>query len=176
MGDFDSELDLEDAFLMKREAEEAAAAELQELEDSLVMEEAASEADWQDGIAELIRGSAKSPMESVIQSGLAYTIVKVKGVNDHPGGKYPIGVIQESIHDMPLSASHHELRQISTGDVAELAVSALMEPACVNVEIAAGEKRRQDAPGPAEELGMETSFEISSTMQEDVKAYLKRLT
>jgi len=117
---------------------------------------------------------SKTPMDAVVSSGLAYTIIKVSGVNDHPGGKYPIGVSQDCPREMPLSERHEYLRKISRGDVAELVVSTLMEPACVNTELAAGELRKNDES--LKRLGTGVCFRVNSTMQDDVKAHLKKLT
>jgi len=55
--------------------------------------------------------------------------------------------------------------------------SALVEPSCVNAEISAGEVRQQDAWSPEEEASeAQAFFQVTSTMQDDVKAYLRRLT
>lgn len=132
-------------------------------------------------IAEPYSSSAGTAMQAVVESGLAYTLIKVTGVNEHPGGKYPVGVVQDSTRGLPLSSAgrHRDgLRTISRGDAAELVASALVEPSCVNAEISAGEVRQQgvNAEGPAEASEAEAFFQVTSTMQEDVKAYLKKLT
>ncbi|CAK0826997.1 unnamed protein product [Prorocentrum cordatum] len=133
----------------------------------------------EDEIAEPLSSSAGTAMQAVVESGLAYTLIKVKGVNEHPGGMYPIAVVQDCVQGLPLcagAAGRAGLRRISRGDAAELVAGALVEPACVNAEVSAGEVRQQDTLGPEEVSGSEAFFQVTSTMQEDVKAYLKRLT
>jgi len=112
--------------------------------------------------------------------------VKVRGLNEHAGGRYPISVRQASVKDAPLKpgADHPDIGKISRGDAAEIVVSALTQNTCVNTELVAGESVRGDAqkatqtvPGsnllsPPYEIG----FEISSTSQQSVKENLKRLT
>jgi len=173
--DFFADLvDMDDDFIRKSQAEEAAAAELEELEGALVPNPDAEPDEEDDEPDEYRSAMSKTPMDAVVSSGLAYTIIKVSGVNDHPGGKYPIGVSQDCPREMPLSERHEYLRKISRGDVAELVVSTLMEPACVNTELAAGELRKNDES--LKRLGTGVCFRVNSTMQDDVKAHLKKLT
>lgn len=172
---FDDIVDMDEDFLRRSQAEEAAAAELEELEGALVPAPDPEPDEDEDDEPEDYRSAmSKTPMDAIVASGLAYTIIKVNGVNDHPGGKYPIGVMQDSPREMPLSGTHDDLRKISRGDVAELVVSTLMEPACVNTELAAGEVRKNDEP--PQRSGAGAYFRVNSTMQDDVKAHLKKLT
>jgi hypothetical protein len=172
---FDDIVDMDDDFIRRSQAEEAAAAELDELEGALVPASDPDPYEDESDEPEDYRSAvSKTPMDAIVASGLAYTIIKVSGVNDHPGGKYPIGVVQDSPREMPLSETHDDLRKISRGDVAELVVSTMMEPACVNTELAAGEVRKSDES--PERSGVGAYFRVNSTMQDDVKAHLKKLT
>jgi len=173
--DFDEELSR-----MRQEEEDKAAAEIEELVSATPLPEAKAGGDSE--VMEFFdKSRPRSPMQAVVESGLAFTIVKVNRLNEHPGGKFPVSVRQASVQAPPLSVSHSDLGSISRGDAAELVVSALTEPACVNAEITAGEPRGESgAPlhseGGARALLAEPAFEIASTMQEDVKDYLKQLT
>lgn len=167
---------LDEELAKMEEAEAAAAAELDELGSLSVFERVENDQDTLDELQELTRKPI-SPVEAVINSGLAYTIMKVNGLNEHPGGKYPISVIQSPPTRPPLSTGGGEaVGRISRGDAAELVVSALMEPSCVNAELTVGEaspgKRRLLGDGREE---VPADFRISSTLQENVKDYLKRL-
>jgi len=165
--------DLDETFLDLQKAEEEAEAEIAELvRDQPLPEPKAGEDDDE---MEFFEGRPKSPAQAVVQSGLAYTAVHVNGLNDHPGGRYAVSVHQASVHDAPLSNSFSKIGTIARGDVAELAVSALVEPKCVNAEIAAGESPRGQTVGQ-KPAGLNPTFEIRSTLQEDVKAYMKQLT
>jgi len=112
----------------------------------------------------------KTGAEAVISSGLAFSLLRVKGFNDHPGGKFPVVLNQAPLHRPHLSFHSETVRSISRGDVAALLVSAMSEPNCVNTEIIAGE-----ASEGAEESSA-PQVEITSTLQEDVRGYLKQLT
>uniref|UniRef100_A0A7S2INQ6 Uncharacterized protein n=1 Tax=Zooxanthella nutricula TaxID=1333877 RepID=A0A7S2INQ6_9DINO len=123
----------------------------------------------------------KTPVQAVLESGLAYSIIKVNGVNEHPGGKYPIAVQQASVKEPPLTAGPNRLGRISRGDVAALVTPALTASACVNAEILVGECPRgsaaEDDGGDAEgHKDKPPSFRIVSTVQEDVKSYMQQLT
>ncbi|CAE7827113.1 DRG2 [Symbiodinium sp. CCMP2456] len=112
----------------------------------------------------------KTGAEAVIGSGLAFSLLRVNGFNDHPGGKFPVVLNQAPLHRPHLSFHSETVRSISRGDVAALLVSAMSEPNCVNTEIIAGE-----ASEGAEESSA-PQVEITSTLQEDVRGYLKQLT
>lgn len=174
---FSDDSDLDEDLSRLRKAEAEAAAEIEELVAAQPLPEADDE---DDTTMEFFERRPRSPMRAVIDSGLAYTIVKVTGLNDHPGGRYPVSVCQASVRVPPLSESYDALGSISRGDAAELVVSALTEPMCVNAEITAGETSRSGAAHAGESHTgsdlLTPTFEISSTMQEDVKAYLKQLT
>ncbi|CAJ1396412.1 unnamed protein product [Effrenium voratum] len=107
----------------------------------------------------------KTSAEAVLRSGLAFTMLRVNGLNDHPGGKFPVVLEQAPLERPHLSFSSESVGSISRGDVAALLVSAMSEPNCVNTEIIAGEPS-----------GTESSVEITSTLQENVGGYLKQLT
>jgi len=171
--DLDSEL---------KKAEAAAAAEIDELvkADAIQLrasDQAIGESD-DDDYARL--GRARTCAQAVAESGMAYTIIKVKGLNEHPGGKFPVRVRQASIRDPPLSQRHHaSLGRLSRGDAAALVVSALTEPSCVNTELQAGESLQNGSklvPEPSSSDLLTPSFEIGSTVEEDVKLYMKQLT
>jgi len=155
------------------QAEERAAAEI----DELVSPPPKEVSDTDDDLEVELSSSKASPMQAVVESGLAYTIIKVNGLNEHPGGKFPVCVRQAPLLEPPLSTNESDLGSISRGDAAELVVSALTEPACVNTELAAGEPARGEE-GKARVEGdlLTPTFEIGSTMNEDVKAYLRQLT
>eukprot|EP00913_Durusdinium_trenchii_P022246 g20901.t1 len=106
----------------------------------------------------------KTTAEAVIESGLAFTMLRVKGLNEHPGGKFPVVLHQAPLERPHLSYRTADVGSISRGDVAALLVSAMSEPNCVNAEIVAGE--------PA---GETDSSVITSTLQEDVKGGLAAL-
>lgn len=176
----------EDVRRRKREEKEAEKlqAELREVERKEA--EAASAAAAAQGL-ELPR--TRTAAQAVMTSGLSFSIISVNGLNQHPGGQYPL-----HIHQIPVSAPHlsvsspvRGLSGVSRADVAELVVSALSQPSCVNTEIVAGEPGG-DVPLPPEEAEgeekPETSFQIDvrkpilqirSTAEEDVKKYLKQL-
>lgn len=168
-----SDVDFTEEELRKEKAEEAAGRELEAFDGLDPSNDNEEDLDFFDEDMRPL-----TPMQAVLESGLAYTIVKVKGFNEHPGGKYPVHVEQDSIHTMPLAASHDELRPVSRGDAAELAVAALTEPTCVNTELFIGEARREgaEAAAPAHARApAAASFEISSTVKEDVSKHLKQL-
>lgn len=107
----------------------------------------------------------KTSAEAVLRSGVAFTMLRVKGLNEHPGGKFPVVLHQAPLERPHLTFDTENVGSISRGDVAALLVSAMSEPNCVNAEIMAGE------PDGSEETGAV----ITSTLQEDVKGYLKQL-
>lgn len=159
-----------------QKAEAEAASEIEELVHwDEPLEEVDQEKDTQ-GTMEFFRGNAKDAAQAVVESGLAYTVLKVNGFNEHPGGKFPVSIKQASIKRTPLSVQSSFLGTVSRGDAAELAVSALMEPACVNAEMLVGEAPKGGSKCGLEEAQLiETSFDIDSTMTEDVQNYLKQL-
>jgi len=169
---FNADSDLEAEFTRMREAraaaEAAAAAEIEELE------KMALEAEGDDEVMQFEEARKKSPMQAVLESGLAFAAIKVNGLNDHAGGKFPVSVQQASVRAPPLSVSRGEVGRISREDVAELVVLALTEASCVNTEIAAGEPLKQSEAQTGNLLA--AAFEISSTTKESVKEYLKQLT
>jgi len=165
--DSDLEADLMRMRTLKAQKEAAAAAEIQELE-ALAL---AAEGEQGQAI-DFAEAKQKSPMQALMESGLAFSVIKVNGLNDHKGGKFPVTVKQASVSAPPLSVSHGDVGRISREDAAELVVSALTEPACVNTEIAAGEPLRGEAR--SNNL-LEPALEIPSTSQESVKEYLKLL-
>lgn len=133
----------------------------------------------------------RSPLQSLAETGLAYTVIKVKGLNEHPGGKYPILVEQASHQHVPHSKlPMDDLGYISRGDAAELAVSALTEGSCVNVVMRAGEvpseagargaKDDETAASSSQaeadpQSSLLPSFRLPSTMTSNVKEYMKRM-
>jgi len=168
-----------------RKAEQAAAAEIEELvrADAIQLRPEQDEEDADadaDDLSYLKYGRPRSCAQAVAESGMAYTIIKVKGLNDHPGGKFPVSVRQASIREPPLSHRHHaSLGRLSRGDAAELVVSSLTEPSCVNIELAAGESLHSSSQTIAEQGDSDLSspaFEIASTVEEDVKQYMRQLT
>jgi len=116
---------------------------------------------------------ARTGEEAVVRSGLAFTLVKVAGVNDNPGGKFAVALQQAAVHRPHLSTGIPDVKSISRGDVAALVVSALSESSCVNAEIIAGESK-QTSPVEHDDRLM-PPVEIRSTVQENVRSYLKQL-
>lgn len=165
--------------LLWKKAEEEAAAEIDELMDEPVARkpEPTPEEDNED-FEEEGRGATerccKPAVECVLHSGMAYTVIHINGLNDHPGGRFPVSVYEVPVTEAPLSRSFNNIGTISRGDAAELVVSAISEPQCVNSEMAAGESPR--GSGAAEKGTPKASFEINSTTQENVKAYMKQVT
>lgn len=155
-----------------RKAEKLAEAEIQDI--------VSSESDMDDEMEEIMEDmehTSVHPMKAIVESGLSYTIVKVRGMNEHPGGRYPVSVCQASVTEPPLTDHPSDLGSVSRGDAAEIVISALREPNCVNTELAVGESPRGENRKQATEQGdvLVPSFEISSTTQQNVKAYLKQL-
>eukprot|EP00434_Breviolum_minutum_P004444 symbB.v1.2.003917.t1/scaffold210.1/size302740/8 len=110
----------------------------------------------------------KTSAEAVLRSGVAFTMLRVKGLNEHPQGKFPVVLHQAPLERPHLSFDTQNVGSISRGDVAALLVSAMSEPNCVNAEIMAGE--------PAgDSVGEVEGTVITNTLQEDVKSYLKQL-
>lgn len=172
MFDADSDINAEMAKMRasKAKAEAAAAAEIEELESTaLALGEGLDDSE----IMKFEETKKKSPMQAVMESGLSFSVIKVNGMNDHKGGAHPVSVQQASVKAAPLTVSHGDVGRISREDAAELVVSALTEPACVNTEIAAGEPLKEEV-----QTGnlLAPVFEISSTAEENVKEYLKQLT
>lgn len=164
---------LDESLIRARETEEEeVAAEIAELVKDQPMPEPQPSQENED--MEFVEGKPKTPVQAVIESGLAYTAVHIKGMNDHPGGRFPVSVHQADVSDPPLSNRFGNMGTISRGDAAELVVSSLVEPMCVNAEMGAGESPRANQPSSGSEAP--PTFKISSTMQEDVKAYMKQLT
>jgi len=156
-----------------RKAEKLAEAEIQDIVS------AGDDDDIEEMMEEMMDETDVHPMNAIVESGLAYTIVKVKGVNNNPGGKYPISVSQAAVTEPPLTDHPSDLGSVSRGDAAEIVISAVREPNCVNTELAVGEALRGENRKIAAEQGnkmLVPSFEISSTTQQNVKAYLKQLT
>lgn len=155
-----------------RKAEKLAEVEIQDI--------VSSEPDMDDEMEEIMEdmeNTSVHPMKAIVESGLSYTIVKVRGMNEHPGGRYPVSVCQASVTEPPLTDHPSDLGSVSRGDAAEIVISALREPNCVNTELAVGESPRGENRKQATEQGdvLVPSFEISSTTQQNVKAYLKQL-
>jgi len=175
---FSGDLDIDAELSRIMEAEEEAAAEIEELVggepatddlqteavDQPAVDRLTDDAEIYD---EILTGRVKHPANAVVESGLAYTMITIKGLNEHPGGRFPVSVQQASVKNPPLTEGTVESSTISRGDLAELAVSALAEPMCVNTEILVGESPRGTP--------ITSTFQISSTMQEDVKTYFKQL-
>lgn len=188
----DEDADMEKFARIKRKAEEEAK---QDIVDSLeekkkpntkaivVVEEPSEEVDDTEGVADLdffFRGFPKSPQQAIIESGLAFTMVQVNAINAHASGKHHVSVRQASLNAQPLSVHQGtELGSVSRGDAAEIAVAAILEPSCVNAELAIGEPREGDDGGAMlERFGqasdlLASSFEISSAVGEEVKKGLK---
>eukprot|EP00929_Paragymnodinium_shiwhaense_P000323 TRINITY_DN100568_c0_g1_i1.p1 TRINITY_DN100568_c0_g1~~TRINITY_DN100568_c0_g1_i1.p1 ORF type:complete len:1148 (+),score=387.92 TRINITY_DN100568_c0_g1_i1:110-3553(+) len=173
-----------EALKRMQEAEEEAEQEI----DELVGEELAAEMDEDPRNAENVEGEmtfesdlkkVKTTAQAVIESGLAYTLIKVNGLNAHPSGRFPMSIHQASVERPPLSVASNELGKISRGDAAELVVSSLLEPNCVNTEISAGEPLRggHHAEGEEQPVSSKFSAELSMkcTVQESVRDYLKKL-
>jgi len=162
--------DLDD---LQKKAEEEAAREIDMIVSNPEIE------NNEEAVQEFWKGRPRSAAQAVVESGLGFSVVKVRGLNEHAGGRYPISVRQASVKDAPLKpgADHPDIGKISRGDAAEIVVSALTQNTCVNTELVAGESVRGDAqkatqtvPGsnllsPPYEIG----FEISSTSQQSVK-------
>lgn len=170
--------DFEETWEKMQEAEREAEQEVQAVTDGRTIQPLAGDPDM--GMEQVEKGH-RIPVNAVLASGLACTIVWVNKLNEHPGGKFPIAVRQADINEKPLSASGEGLGGISRGDAAELVVSALLEPSCMNAEFAAGEKLAEGsvlakAEGEDEFAVLPPTFEISSTLQENVADYLKQLT
>lgn len=152
---FSDDMNLDEAL---RNAEAAAAAEIEELAKAADNEAALVE--QEEDVTDVSTGRPRSAMQAVLESGLAYTIIKVSGLNEYPGGKFPITIRQAPVTKAPLSPRLDSLGSLSCGDAAALVVSALNEPTCVNTEIEAGTDLNA----------------IRSTLQENVKARLRQLT
>jgi NAD(P)-dependent dehydrogenase (short-subunit alcohol dehydrogenase family) len=156
-----------------RNAEKLAEAEIQDI--------VSSEPEIDDGMEEIMEDmefTSVHPMGAIVESGLSYTIVKVRGLNEHPGGRYPVSVRQASVTERPLTDHPSDLGSVSRGDAAEIVISALRDPNCVNTELAVGESPRGENRKEAAERGdllAAPSFEISSTTQQNVKAFFKQL-
>jgi len=169
---FMEDADFEEEFRKMQAREAEAAARIDELVSVGPMEESSLAAiQSEDGDSTRV---PRGPAQSVLDSGLAYTLVAVNKFNEHPGGRFPVSVRQASLRAPPLTDVTGGLGGISRGDAAELVVSALMEPACVNAELMAGEALPGDKMG--DEMGKLSTFQIGSTMQKRVKDYLKQLT
>jgi hypothetical protein len=165
----DSNLEAEMARMreVRKEAEAAAEKEIEELEEMALKGE-------EEGIMQFEETKKKSPMQAVMESGLAFAAIKINGLNDHEGGKYPISVQQASVKAPHLIGGHGNVGRIGREDVAELVAAALTAPSCVNTEIAAGELLKENDP-QADRL-LAPVFEMPSATKESVKEYLKRLT
>eukprot|EP00931_Biecheleriopsis_adriatica_P059015 TRINITY_DN35240_c0_g1_i1.p1 TRINITY_DN35240_c0_g1~~TRINITY_DN35240_c0_g1_i1.p1 ORF type:complete len:1075 (+),score=284.74 TRINITY_DN35240_c0_g1_i1:136-3225(+) len=118
----------------------------------------------------------RTTAEAVVQSGLAFTLFKVKDLNEHPGGQYPVALQQAPLHRPHLSPHEGHLKSIARGDVAALVVSALSESNCVNAEIALGESSQDGEEVVSDLEHLPQPLEITSTLQENVQSYLKQLT
>jgi len=115
------------------------------------------------------------PKRALIDSGLVYTILHMNGVNNHPGGKYPLTMSQLPVDAAPLSGHTRvpHAKFISRGDAAELAMSSLTEPACRNAEVFVGELSPNVS---SSESDMGPFHEMGPTSQDDVGSYLKKLS
>jgi len=191
-GFFFSDADVDSGF---QEAELQATAELEELaavaeaaeeaarkkrrEDEAKRREALQEdgkGEEEDDIDYARYGRPRTALQAITDTGLSYTIIKVKGFNDHPGGKFPIRVEQAPITEPPMTCRYPNLGTLSRGDAAELVVSVLTQPSCVNAEMAAGECLREDGKfNQGRQRPKGKTFEIRNTLEEDVKKYMKQL-
>mmetsp|Transcript_40479 Transcript_40479/g.90791 ORF Transcript_40479/g.90791 Transcript_40479/m.90791 type:complete len:1106 (+) Transcript_40479:42-3359(+) len=115
------------------------------------------------------------PKKALIDSGLVYTILHMNGVNNHPGGKYPLTMSQLPVDAAPLSGHKciPHAKFISRGDATELAMSSLTEPACRNAEVFIGELSTKATSSDSD---MGPFHEMGPTSQDDVGSYLKKLS
>eukprot|EP00435_Cladocopium_sp_Y103_P009342 s2326_g2.t1 len=115
----------------------------------------------------------KTSAEAVLRSGVAFTMLRVKGLNEHPGGKFPVVLHQAPLERPHLTFDTENVGSISRGDVAALLVSAMSEPNCVNAEIMAGEPDGSETEGAVitSTLQLRLSSEVCFSILREYKMF-----